>query len=117
MISKTILYCSSRMTKESECNWCKIGIHTKVQQDEVFVENKSKIIAKGYSQIQEVDFKKTYAIAACLESFQLLLAIIASLHLYLQQLDFVAAYFNNNIDFNVYMKQSHRFAERKGDMV
>jgi len=39
------------MTKESKFNWCKIGIHTKVQWDEVFIENKSKIIAKGYSQI------------------------------------------------------------------
>jgi len=77
----------------------------KFNRNKVFVENKSKIIIKNYSQIQRIDFKKTYDVTTHLESFYLLLAIIASLNLYLWQLDFVATYLNSNIDFNMYIEQ------------
>jgi len=55
----------------------------KFNGDRTFVEKKSKIVMKGYLQIQEVDFKETYTVTACLESFWLLLAIIVSLGLHL----------------------------------
>jgi len=72
---------------------------------------------QGFSQIQGVDFEDTYATTARLESFRLLLAIVASTGLHLWQLDFVAAYLNSDIDFDVYMEQPKGFAEGGGDMV
>ena len=89
----------------------------KFNRDKVFVENKSKIIIKNYSQIQRIDFKKTYNVTAHLESFYLLLAIIASLNLYLWQLDFVDTYLNSNIDFDMYIKQPQEFVEKRSDIV
>ena len=77
----------------------------KFNENKVFVEKKLKIIVKDYSWIQKVNFKKIYTVTACLESFCLLLAIVASFDLYLWQLDFVTAYFNSNIDFNMYIEQ------------
>ena len=76
----------------------------KFNRDRAFVEKKSRIITKSYSQIQEVDFKKIYTATTYLESFCLLLNIIASLDLYLQQLYFVATYVNSDIDFDMYME-------------
>ena len=88
----------------------------KFNRDKVFVENKS-IIIKNYSQIQRIDFKKTYNVTAHLESFYLLLAIIASLNLYLWQLDFVDTYLNSNIDFDMYIKQPQKFVKKRSDIV
>ena len=75
---------------------------------------KAQIVAQGFTQVQGVDFKETYAATACLESFQLLLAVVASKNLHLWQLDFVAAYLNSNINFNVYIEQSEGFVEGGG---
>ena len=72
---------------------------------------KARIVAQGFTQVQRVDFEETYAATACLESFQLLLAIVASKNLHLWQLDFVAAYLNSNINFDVYMEQPEGFVE------
>ncbi|KAJ3564398.1 hypothetical protein NP233_g8320 [Leucocoprinus birnbaumii] len=78
---------------------------------------KSRIVTMGYTQIQGVDFDETYAATARLESFRLILAIVALLDLVLWQLDFVAAYLNSNIDFDVYMEQPQGFVEGGGDKV
>jgi len=64
-----------------------------------------------------VNFEDIYAAMARLESFRFLLAIVVSIGLYLWQLDFVAAYLNSNIDFDVYMEWPKGFAEGGGDMV
>ena len=55
-------------------------------------------------------------VTAKLESFCLLLAIVALERLHLWQLDLVATYLNSDIDIDVYMKQSKGFAE-KGDNI
>ncbi|KAJ3570236.1 hypothetical protein NP233_g4537 [Leucocoprinus birnbaumii] len=78
---------------------------------------KSRIVAMGYSQIQGVDFKETYTATMHLESFHVVLAIVASLGLVIWQLDFVAAYLNSDIDFEVYMEQPQGFSEGGGDKV
>ena len=51
-----------------------------------------------------MDFKDIYIVTARLESFYLLLVIVASLGLHMWQLDFVVAYLNNDIDFDIYME-------------
>ena len=83
----------------------------------MFVDKKSRIVAKEYLQIQEIDFEETYTTTACLKLFQLLLAIVALLGLYLWQLDFVIAYLNSNIDFNIYIKQLLDFVESRDNIV
>ena len=51
-----------------------------------------------------MDFKKIYLATIRLEFSQLLFTIIILKRLYLWQLDFVTAYLDNNINFNVYIK-------------
>jgi len=51
-----------------------------------------------------MDFKKIYTATVRLEFSQLLFTIIILKRLYLWQLDFVTAYLDSNINFNVYIK-------------
>jgi len=46
-------------------------------------DRKARIVAQGFFQIQGVDFEDTYAAMTRLESFYLLLAIVASTGLHL----------------------------------
>ena len=55
----------------------------KFNGDGVFADKKSRIVAKEYLQVQKVNFKEIYTATMYLKSFWLLLAIIASLELYL----------------------------------
>jgi len=64
-----------------------------------------------------VDFEDTYAVTARLESFHLLLAIVALTGLHLWQVNFVMAYLNSNIDIDVYIEQSKSFVKGRGDII
>jgi len=61
-----------------------------------------------------VDFEDIYVAIARLESFCLLLAIVASIGLYLWKLNFVIAYLNSDIDIDVYIEQPKDFAKGGG---
>jgi len=89
----------------------------KFNSNGVFADRKYRIVAKRYLQVQEVDFEEMYATTMYLELFWLLLVIVVSLKLYLWQLDFVMAYFNNDIDIDIYMEQPLDFAEEEGNIV
>ena len=55
----------------------------KFNNNRILLERKARIVAHGFSQIQEVDFENTYMATVRLESFYLLLAIVALKRLHL----------------------------------
>ena len=75
------------------------------------------MVAKGFTQVIEEDYDKTYASVARLESVRLLCAIAASRRLHLWQLDFVSAFLNSDSSFEVYMEQPKGFEEGGDDHV
>jgi len=58
-----------------------------------------------------------YAATVRLKFFQLLFAIVASERLELWQINFIVAYLNSNINFDVYMEQHKGFVEGEGNIV
>ncbi len=73
------------------------------------IRRKARLVAQGYNQILGVDFDKTYAAVARLESMRMCLAITAHLGLRLWQIDFVAAYLNSDNKYDVYTEQAPGF--------
>jgi len=60
---------------------------------------------------------RIYIVIVKLKSFQLLLVIVVLERLHLWQLDFIVAYLNSNIDFDVYIEQSKSFIKERGNIV
>jgi hypothetical protein len=60
------------------------------KQDEhgVVTRNKARLVAKDYSQVEGLDFDKTYALVARLESIRILLAYATYHGFKLYQMDF-----------------------------
>ena len=59
---------------------------------------KARYVAKGYAQVEDLDFFDTYAPTCKLETFRILLATAAQKDLYLGQTDVKSAYHHSKIE-------------------
>jgi hypothetical protein len=76
------------------------------KQDEhrVVIRNKSRFIAKGYSQVEGLDFDETFSPIARLESICMLLAYATHHDFKLYQMDVKSAFLNGPIKEEVYVE-------------
>jgi hypothetical protein len=76
------------------------------KQDEhrVVIRNKSRLIAKGYSQVEGLDFDETFSPVARLESICMLLAYATHHDFKLYQMDVKSAFLNGPIKEEVYVE-------------
>jgi hypothetical protein len=101
--------------------WCLVGrlrqnvVGTKWvfcnKQDEhgVVKRNKAWLVAKGYSQVEGLDFDETFAPVARLESIHMLLAYATHRGFKLYQMDVTSAFLNGPIKEEVYVEQPPGF--------
>lgn len=64
---------------------------------------KAKIVAQGFSQVQGIDFTKTFAPTVKRKSLCIYLAICPALNLIIYQVDIVGAYLESLLDNNEYL--------------
>jgi hypothetical protein len=83
------------------------------KQDEhgVVTRNKAQLVAKGYSQVEGLDFDETYAPIARLESIRILLACATYHGFKLYQIDVKSAFLNGPIKEEVYVQQPLGFED------
>jgi hypothetical protein len=69
------------------------------KQDEngVVTKNKSRLLAKGYTPVEGLDFGETYALVARLEAIRILLAFATHHNFKLHQMDVKSAFLNGPI--------------------
>ena len=68
------------------------------------IRNKSRLVAQGYTQVEEVDFDETFAPVTRLESIRILLIIAIHLNFKLYQMDVKSAFLNRMLQEEVYVK-------------
>ena len=66
---------------------CKWVFQTKVAADGKTCIYKASLVAKGFSQVQGVDYHETFALVAKMDSIRLVLAILASKHWEVHHMD------------------------------
>jgi hypothetical protein len=77
----------------------------------VVTRNKALLVAKGYSQVEGLDFGETYAPVARLESIRILLAYATYHGFKLYQIDLKSAFLNGPIKEEVYVEQPPGFED------
>jgi hypothetical protein len=58
------------------------------------VRNKSRLVAQGFSQKEEIDYEETFAPIACLGAIRILLAFSVAKGFKLHQMDVKSAFLN-----------------------
>jgi hypothetical protein len=71
----------------------------------VVTRNEARLVAKGYSQVEGLNFDETYAPIARLESIHILLAYATYHGFKLYQMDVKSAFLNGSIKEEVYVEQ------------
>ncbi|WVZ80665.1 hypothetical protein U9M48_028122 [Paspalum notatum var. saurae] len=75
------------------------------------VRNKAILVAKGYSQVEGIDFGETFAPVARLEAIRCLLAYATHHDMKLYQMDVKSAFLNGYINELVYVEQPPGFED------
>jgi hypothetical protein len=73
------------------------------------VRNKSRLVAQGYSQKEEIDYDETFAPVAHLEAIRIILAFSVAKGFKLYQMDVKSAFLNGFLEEEVYVKQPPGF--------
>lgn len=66
----------------------------KVNDHGIIIRNKGRLVAKGYAQIEGIDFEETFALVTRLKSIRILLSIACYLKFKLYQMDVKSAFLN-----------------------
>ena len=81
----------------------------KLDENGKVVRNKTRLVAKGHSQQEGINYKDTYAPVAHLEVIHISLSLATYRNMKLHQMDVKSAFFNGIIQEKVYVEQPPEF--------
>nr|GEZ56144.1 retrovirus-related Pol polyprotein from transposon TNT 1-94 [Tanacetum cinerariifolium] len=85
----------------------------KVKLDELggILNNKARLVARGYRQEEGIDFEESFAPVARLEAIRIFLAYAAHKNMVVYQMDVKTAFLNGNLREEVYVSQPDGFVD------
>jgi hypothetical protein len=83
------------------CRWI---FRTKMATNGEISKYKSRLVAKGYSQVHGIDYTETFAPVAKMDSIRLVLAIATSRHWEVHQMDVKSAFLHEDLKEEIYME-------------
>jgi len=69
------------------------------------------LVAKGFTQKDDIDYKKTFSLVSKKDSFRIIMALVAHYDLELHQMHVKTAFLNGDLEEDVYMDQPVGFIE------
>jgi len=69
-------------------------------------------VAKGFTQVEGIDYKETFSPVMRFASIRLLLALVSHLDLELFEMDVKTAFLNGNLEEEIYMDQPIDFVSK-----
>ena len=70
---------------------------------------KARLVAKSFTQREEIDYNETFSPVSCKDSFRIIMALVAYYDLELHQMDIKTAFLNGDLYEDVYMAQPKGF--------
>ena len=82
-----------------------------MDENGIVTRNKVRLIAKGYSQKEGIDYDETFAPVARLEAIRIFLAFATHSNFKVYQMDVKSAFLNGELEEEVYVQQSPGFED------
>jgi len=73
------------------------------------VRNNTRLVCKGYDQVEGIEFEETFSPIARLESIRMFLTFVSFKNFKVYQMDVKLAFLNGNIEEQVYIEHLERF--------
>ena len=80
-------------------------------EDGEIIQNKSQLVAQGYTQVEGVDFDESFTPVARLESICILMSIACTMNFKLCQMDVKCAFLNGYLNEEVFIEQPKDFED------
>jgi len=97
---------------------CKWVFKTKRDSNGNIERYKARLITKGFTQNEGIDYKETFSLVSKKDSFRIIMVLVNHCNLELHQMDMKTVFLNENLDEEVYMDQPKGFlVEGKEHMV
>nr|AAN34963.1 Putative gag-pol polyprotein [Oryza sativa Japonica Group] len=88
---------------------CKWVYKTKYDSRGNIEKFKVRLVAKGFTQREGIDYNETFSPVSCKVSFRIIMALVAHYDLELHQMDVKTAFLNGDLEEKVYMAQPKGF--------
>ena len=82
----------------------------KLNEDGQVIRNKARLVCKGYSQKEGIDYGETFAPVARIEAVRLFLAYVAHKNYKVYPMDVKCPFLNGDLDEEVYIEQPDGFS-------
>ena len=91
------------LPKEKKPIGCKWVFKTKRDSKGNVKRYKARLIAKGFTQTEGIDYKETFSPFFMKDSFRIIIELVAHFDLELHQMDVMIAFLNGGIEKEIYM--------------
>ena len=71
--------------------------------------NKDRLVGKGYSQVEGIDFGEIFSPVVKLTSIIFILSIVVAFHLEVEYMDVKTSFLHGDLEEQIYMKQPKGF--------
>ena len=86
-----------------------MGIYKQMNEQGEVIRNKARLVCKGYSQQEGIDYEETYAPVARMEVVRMFLAYAANKNFKVYQMDVKPTFLNEELEEEVYIEQQEVF--------
>ena len=87
----------------------KWDFRNKLNEDGQVTKKKARLVCKGYSQVEGIDFDETFALMARMESTKMILAFACSKRIEVYHMDVMLDFLNEELEEEVYIEQPKGF--------
>ena len=91
-----------------QCRWV---YKTKIASNGTKTKYKAQLVAKGYSQVQGLDYNETFTPVARMDSISLVLVVAASLIWEVHHMDVKSAFLHGDLKKEIYMKKPEGYIQ------
>eukprot|EP00253_Pinus_taeda_P016109 PITA_16109 len=96
---------------------CKWVYRTKYGPDGKVDKHKARLFAKGFSQVEGIDYTETFSPVAKMNSIHLVLSLAVSLKWEVHQMDVKSAFLHGDLHEEIYMEQPVGFVQTDSSLV
>eukprot|EP00253_Pinus_taeda_P016715 PITA_16715 len=96
---------------------CKWVYRTKYGPDGKVDKHKARLVPKGFSQVEGIDYTETFSPIAKMNSIRLVLSLAASLKWEVHQMDVKSAFLHGDLHEEIYMEQPIGFIQTASSLV